>query len=85
MAPQPLTQEKAIEYYAELMRRVSVGAYLELEPDGSYPTGDSTLESIDDLERWAALQALEFAYNQNKQGYELVPCNPEHDTVGGYE
>jgi hypothetical protein len=66
----PLTQEQAIEFYTELMRRVQVGAYLELEHDGSYPPDDgtpesTTLESIANLENWAEKQGLEFAYNRD--------------------
>jgi hypothetical protein len=78
MTTQPLTQEKAIEHYTELMRRVRVGAYLELEHDGSYPEDDgtpesTTLESIDNLENWAARQGLEFCYNHDTKTWSLEP------------
>jgi hypothetical protein len=77
MATQPLTQEQAISDYTELMRRVSVGAYLELEPDGSYPDGDATLESIDNLEKWASRQALEFVWSHDTYTWSLEPANME--------
>jgi hypothetical protein len=74
----PLTQEKAIEYYTELQRRVSVGAHLELQHDGSYPEDDgtpesTTLESIDNLEKWAAKQGLEFCWTRDTQWWSLEP------------
>lgn len=86
MAPKPLTQEKAIEYYTELQRRVQVGAYLELEHDGSYPPDDgtpesTTLESIDNLEKWAEKQGLEFAYNRDEGKWILQASEEPPDLV----
>ena len=68
MAGKPLTKEQAIAYWTELQRRVSVGAYLELEHDGSYQPDDgtpesTTLESLDHLKRWAARQGIKFCWN----------------------
>ena len=72
-----LTNEQAIEHYTELSRRVSVGAYLELQHDGSYPEDDgspesTTLESLDNLETWARNQGLQFEYNLSSKTYSLV-------------
>lgn len=82
----PLTQEQAIETYTELQRRVSVGAYLELEHDGSYPPDDgtpesTTLESIDNLEKWAAKQGLEFAYYRDENKWILQVSEEPPDLV----
>ncbi len=77
LTTQPLTPEKAIEHYTELMRLVSVGAYLELEHDGSYPDGDGTLESIDNLGKWASRQALEFVWNIDTSTWSLESANME--------
>lgn len=78
MAQKTLTQEQAIEIYTELMRRVSVGAYLELQHDGSYPPDDgtpesTTLESIDNLEKWAARQGLAFCWKAEGKTWSLGP------------
>ena len=78
---QPLTKEQAIEFYTELSRRVQVGAYLELQHDGSYPPDDgtpesTTLESLDNLEAWAEKQGLEFAWNSESKKYSLEPIKP---------
>ena len=72
----PLTQEQAIDFYTELQRRVQVGAYLELEHDGSYPEDDgspesTTLESIDNLEKWAGRQGLEFCWQKASKSWSL--------------
>ena len=80
MAGKPLTREHAIEFWTELQRRVSVGAYLELEHDGSYPPDDgtpesTTLESLDNLERWAERQGLEFAWNHDTSTWSLEPID----------
>jgi len=85
-----LTQEKAIEHYTELMRRVQVGAYLELHHDGSFPEDDgsaesTTLESLANLENWAARRGLEFEFNVDSQTWSLTPIEQGHDDVGGYE
>lgn len=85
MARKPLTQEQAIEYYTELLRRVRVGAYLELQHDGSFPEDDgtpesTTLESIDNLEKWAERQGLEFCWNHDSNTWSLVPIqSPERN------
>jgi hypothetical protein len=78
MAQKPLTPEKAIEHYTELQRRVQVGAYLELQHDGSYPEDDgtpesTTLESIDNLETWAEKQGLEFCWHPDSKTWSLEP------------
>jgi hypothetical protein len=72
-----LSQQQALEWYTELMRRVSVGAYLELQHDGNYPEDDgtpesTTLESIDNLESWAARQGLEFCWNVDNKTWSLA-------------
>ncbi len=72
----PLTSEKLLEYYTELQRRVSVGAYLEVQHDGSFPEDDgtpesTTLESLHNLETWAAKQGLQFVWHQDTQTYTL--------------
>ena len=77
MTRKPLTQEQAIEIYTELSRRVQVGAYLELQHDGSFPEDDgsaesTTLESLHNLEQWARNQGLQFSYNLSSKTYELV-------------
>lgn len=78
MASRALTPETALEIWTELQCRVSVGAYLELEPDGSYPPDDgtpesTTLESLDNLEAWAARQGLEFAWNTESTVWSVEP------------
>src|SRR5215469_3066760 len=72
----PLTHEQALEHYTELQRRVSVGAYVELEHDGSFPPDDgtpesTTLESIANLERWAERQGLAFCWNHASKTWSL--------------
>lgn len=78
MARKPLTQEQALAHYTELQRRVSVGAYLEPEHDGSFPPDDgspesTTLESLHNLETWAANQGLEFSWHQDRRAWTLEP------------
>jgi len=77
-----LSKEQALEYWTELRRRVSVGAYLELEHDGSYPPDDgtpesTTLVSLDNLERWAERQGLEFCWNIDSKTWSLYPIEQE--------
>ena len=79
---QPLTPEKAIEHYTELQRRVSVGAYLELQHDGSYPEDDGSpeatvIESLDNLDRWAQRQALVFTTRDGAWVLEPIPREGE--------
>lgn len=86
MTRKPLTQEQAIEFYTELQRRVSVGAYLELEHDGSFPEDDgsaesTTLESLHNLESWAERQGLEFAWDNESKGWHLQPMSEPPDLV----
>ncbi len=71
--------QRALEDYTELMRRVRVGAYVELEMDGSFPPDDgtpesSTLESLHNLEELAARDGLEFVGNE-QGGYSLEPMS----------
>lgn len=73
-----LTQEQAIEHYTELQRRVSVGAYLELQHDGGFPEDDgtpesTTLESLHNLETWAEKQGLEFCWHPDSKTWSLEP------------
>lgn len=77
MTRNPLTNEQRIEIYTELQRRVSVGAYLELEHDGSFPEDDgsaesTTLESLHNLEQWARREGLQFVWNTGSKTYSLV-------------
>ena len=46
-----LTEEKAIEVYTECMRRVSAGAYDELEPDGTITIALTLLRCVEWLSR----------------------------------
>jgi hypothetical protein len=76
--PQPLTKEQAIECWTELQRRVRVGAYLELQHDGSYPEDDgspesTTLVSLDNLVAWSTSLGLEFTYNHETKQWSLEP------------
>jgi hypothetical protein len=78
MAQKPLDQATALEWYGELQRRVSVGAYVELQFDGSFPPDDGTaesgtLESLHNLETWAARQGLEFCWTPATQKWSLEP------------
>lgn len=75
-------QQKAIEFYAKLRHRVSVGAYVELELDGSFPEDDgspesTTLESLHNLEEWAARQDLEFIWDLGTRTWSLLPMSEE--------
>lgn len=77
MVGKPLTPEKAVEIYTELQHCIQVGAYLDLQHDGSYPEDDGSpestvLESLDNLEKWARDQGLQFSYNLSSKTYELV-------------
>lgn len=82
MTRKPLTQEQAIEFYTELSRRVQVGAYLELQHDGSFPEDDgtpesTTLESLHNLEERAARDDLEFCFEASNGTYVLLPMSEE--------
>ena len=82
MTRKPLTHTQAIEYFTELSRRVQVGAYLELEHDGSFPEDDgspesTTLESLHNLEEWAARQDLEFIWHEDSKTWDLEPMSEE--------
>jgi hypothetical protein len=69
-------QERAIQNYTELMRRVSVGAYTERSAEdfetGTYPE-DGVEESIDNLEELVAKHGLEFVYSHDTKTYSLEP------------
>ena len=83
MTKKPLNQEQALEFWTELQRRVQVGAYLELQHDGSYPEDDGSaestvLESIDNLEAYAAhTWRMEFWWNHGSETWSLVPIGRE--------
>lgn len=70
----PLTKEKAIQYYTEFMRLVSVGAYSERQIDGSYGE-DGVEESIDSLNAWGYQQGLMFVGHEGGS-YTLEPMPP---------
>ena len=58
------------------MRLVQVGAYLELQFDGSYPPDDGSLESnvlesIDNLEALALNNGLCFVWDEDSKAYTL--------------
>jgi pyruvate carboxylase len=54
-------KEKAIKQYTELSRLIEVGAYDELEHDGSYPEdGDDVLKDMDELTDRAHQNGLKF-------------------------
>jgi hypothetical protein len=73
----PLDQEQAVRQYAELARLISVGAYDELEPDGSYREGgDNVLRDIDRLEWRAARSGLKFVKGESG-AYTLLPMTEE--------
>ena len=81
---QPLTQEKALEYWTELQRLVSVGAFEERHQE-HYETGtwpeDGVEESIFNLENWAARQRLEFTWNADSQKWSLTLIEQGPDDV----
>ena len=87
MEKQPLTNEKAIEYWTELHRLISVGAYEERSAEqfemDTWPE-DGVEESVNNLEEWAASKGLEFCWNQGSSGWSLEPIeqgsNPEETT-----
>jgi hypothetical protein len=85
---QPLTQEKAVEYWTEYQRLISVGAYSERSAEdhlnGTWPE-DGIEESVANLETWAARQGLEFEFNHDTGTWSLVGIEQGHDDVGGYE
>lgn len=72
-------QEQALKKYAELSRRISVGAYTERSDEdyqnGTYPE-DGVEEAIDKLTELAAHHGLEFWGNE-QSGYSLVPMSEE--------
>jgi len=79
-------QQKAIQNYTELMRRVSVGAYTELESDGSFPPDDGTpesltLESVHNLEELAARYDLEFCWEASNGAWVLLPMSDEMPAI----
>jgi hypothetical protein len=71
-------QQKAIEDWTELHRRVSVGAYSERSAEnflnGTYPP-DGVEESIDNLTELAARHGLEFIWTNNE--WSLGPMSEE--------
>jgi hypothetical protein len=80
-------QEQALKDYAHFMRRVQVGAYIELELDGSFPPDDgtpesttlesTTLESIFNLEELAAKDDLVFCFHCESGTWTLEPMSDE--------
>jgi hypothetical protein len=73
-------QQKAIEDYGELQRRVSVGAYSERSAEhfetGTYPE-DGVEESIDNLTELAARHDLEFIWDLGTRTWSLLPMSEE--------
>jgi hypothetical protein len=78
------TMREYEQEYTELMRRVSVGAYDERQPDGSYGE-DGVEKRIDRLERWAIEDGLYFAPSQQdgKTVYALEAAPQE--MIDAYE
>jgi hypothetical protein len=68
-------QQRAIEDWTELHRRISVGAYSERSAEhfetGTYPE-DGIEESIDNLTELAARHGLEFIWRNNAWGLETM-------------
>lgn len=74
---QPLNREQAIKAYTELARLISVGAYDEIEPDGSYREGgDDVLKDIDRLEWRAYREGLKFVKGESGS-FTLEPMTEE--------
>ncbi len=73
-------QQKAIEDYTELMRRVSVGAYSERSTE-HYETDtwpeDGVEESIHNLTELAAKAGREFLWHEESGTYALEPMSDE--------
>jgi hypothetical protein len=73
-------QQKAIEDYNELMRRVSVGAYSERSAEdhlnGTWPS-DGVEESIYNLTELASKYDLEFVWHEPIKSWLLVPMSEE--------
>ena len=59
-----LTQEKAIQSWTELQRRMSA----ELD--------DIIEQNLANLESWACKQGLKFCYNHDDDTWILVPIDP---------
>jgi hypothetical protein len=73
-------QQKAIEDYTELMRRVSVGAYEERSSyhyeSGTWPD-DGVEQSLYSLEKLAIKNDLEFIWDTGTQTWSLLPMSDE--------
>ena|SRR6266480_3340072 len=80
MATQELTQEKAIEYWTEYQRLISVGAYTERSAEhyesNTWPE-DGIEESVYNLTQWALRQDLEFCWDQTRKTWSLEPIDYE--------
>src|SRR5215470_5284093 len=75
--PHSLNHEQAIKAYTELARLISVGAYDELEPDGSYPEGgDDVLKDAERLEWRAYREDLQFVKGADGT-YTLEPMTED--------
>jgi hypothetical protein len=59
-----LTQEKAIQSWAELQRHMST------KPD------EIVEQSLSNLESWACKRGLKFCYNHDDNTWILVPIDP---------
>jgi hypothetical protein len=69
--------EAACKAYAELSRRIQIGAYDELEPDGSYrEDGDDVLKDHDRLDREAWQRSLKFV-GHDDGSYTLEPMTED--------
>src|SRR2546425_13237417 len=73
-------QQKAIEDYTELQRRISVGAYEERKSEhyetGTWPS-DGVEESLFNLEELAASHGLEFCFEVSNGTWSLLPMSEE--------
>src|SRR5947209_19317087 len=73
-------QQRALDDYTELMRRVSVGAYTDRSAEdylnGTWPE-DGVEESIFNLEELAAQHDLEFCFEASNGTYVLLPMSEE--------
>jgi hypothetical protein len=82
MTHQLLTKVKAIEYWTEYQRLISVGSYEERSVEhhltGTWPE-DGLEESLFNLENWAAKQGLAFCWNHDSNTWSLVPIEQDDD------
>lgn len=67
---------RKLAWYTELMRCISVGAYLERDEEGNYAE-DGIEEGVDTLDRWAWEQGRQFVWHQDGRYWTLEPMSTE--------